>query len=61
MTLPDQISLCNAMIKENKDRTVRDFLEAMKEIDDIGRVEKAIEKIKKVATPKHIASFRKYS
>jgi hypothetical protein len=35
MTLDDQISLIDDMIKENPDYTIRDFLDLMKELDSI--------------------------
>lgn len=35
MTLDEQISLVDAMIKENPDYTIRDFLDLMKEIQSV--------------------------
>lgn len=35
MTLSEQISLVDAMIKENPDYTIRDFLDLMKEIESV--------------------------
>lgn len=35
MTLPEQISLIDDMIKENPDYTIRDFLDLMKELSRI--------------------------
>lgn len=35
MTLPEQISLIDAMIKENPDYTIRDFLDLMKEVQSV--------------------------
>lgn len=35
MTLAEQISLVDAMIKENPDYTIRDFLDLMKELQSV--------------------------
>lgn len=43
MTLDDKIALIDAMIKENPDYTIKDYLELMKDINAIAIKTRAIE------------------
>lgn len=43
MTLEEKVSLIDAMIKENPDYTIRDYLELVKDIDRISIKTQAIE------------------
>lgn len=46
MEMTDRIKLVDDMVKEGKDRTIRDYLEAVAEIDRVGLAMKELYNIK---------------